>query len=234
MSHPLSGLRVRTITIGSNNIYPRACLGRTPHLSIKPCLDMTSFGKRLLLFIAMTHACCGLRLCTVSKNSNDIYLRACLGRTPLPLEHVRARTLFSPPSKNTLQDLTLRRGKLTSEAFLQYSTSSTTLPETPTNVGRDLTCEKLTSTSVSIVKCMGSHIVFNFLKSSQCLRVTLLMTKLLSSSSSTKMCLDSTFYHVSLLSSKNSGDIPPLSGMPGHVPPSPRENTQQNFRLKSW
>ena len=45
---------------------------------------------RMLLFIAITNAGCGFSLCTLSKNSDDIYYRACLGRTPL--EHVRART----------------------------------------------------------------------------------------------------------------------------------------------
>ena len=65
----------------------------TPHLLIKPCLDMTSFGNLLLLFIAMTHAECGLKLCSVINNSDDIYPRACLGKDTL-LEHVRAR---SPP-----------------------------------------------------------------------------------------------------------------------------------------
>ena len=87
-----------TVTIYSDDIYLRACLGRTPppHLSIKPCLDMTSVGNLLLLFIAMTHAGCRLKLCTVTKNSDDIYSRACLGRTLLPREHDRART--PPPT----------------------------------------------------------------------------------------------------------------------------------------
>ena len=43
---------------------------RTP-MSIKPCLDITSFGNRLLLFIAMTHAGCGLRLCRLTKTRDD-------------------------------------------------------------------------------------------------------------------------------------------------------------------
>ena len=42
-----------------------------PHLSIKLCLDMTSFGSVLLLFIAMTHAGYGLKLRTVTINSDD-------------------------------------------------------------------------------------------------------------------------------------------------------------------
>ena len=49
--------------------YARA---RTPHLSIKLCPDMTSFGNLLSLFIAMTHAECGLKLCTITNNSDDI------------------------------------------------------------------------------------------------------------------------------------------------------------------
>ena len=32
---------------------------------------MTSFGNLLLLFIEMTHAGCGLRLCRVTKNRDD-------------------------------------------------------------------------------------------------------------------------------------------------------------------
>ena len=68
------------VTKNSDDIYSRACLGRTPlkhvrartpHLSIKLCLDMTSFGNVLLLFIAMTHAGCGFKLCRVTKNRDD-------------------------------------------------------------------------------------------------------------------------------------------------------------------
>ena len=42
-----------------------------PHLSNKACLEMTSFGNVLLLFIAMTHAGCGLKLCRVTTNRDD-------------------------------------------------------------------------------------------------------------------------------------------------------------------
>ena len=95
MTHHLPNLRVRTLTINSGDVPPSNMFGHVPpHLSIKPCLDMTSCGNLLLLFIAMTHAGCSLKLCSVTKNSDDIYPRACLGRI-LPLEHVRART---PPT----------------------------------------------------------------------------------------------------------------------------------------
>ena len=96
MTNPLPNLRVRTLTINSDDIYPRACLSRTPlnmfghvppHLSIKPYLDMTSFGHVLLLFIAMTHAGCGLKLCTVTINSDDIYPRGMFGQDPLENMH---------------------------------------------------------------------------------------------------------------------------------------------------
>ena len=91
MSHARCGLMLCTVTKNSNNILTRACLGKylalknvyasTPFLlSIKPCLKMTSFGNVLLLFIAMTHAKCGFKLITVTKNSVDILTRACLGR----------------------------------------------------------------------------------------------------------------------------------------------------------
>ena len=53
-----------------------------PQLSIKLCLDMTSIFNVLLLFLAMNHAGCGVKLCTVTKNSDDVYPSACLGRTP--------------------------------------------------------------------------------------------------------------------------------------------------------
>ena len=103
MTHSFSGLRVRTLTINSGDVPPSNMFGHvSPHLSIKPWLDMTSFGNLLLLFIAMTHAGCGLRQCTVSKNSDDISPRACLGRTP-PFKHVRART---PLSIKPFQDMT--------------------------------------------------------------------------------------------------------------------------------
>ena len=83
MTHPLFNLRIRTLTINSGDVPPlKHVRARTPQLSIKLCLDMTSFGNVLLLFIAMTHAGCGLKLCSVTKNSDDIYRRACLGRTP--------------------------------------------------------------------------------------------------------------------------------------------------------
>ena len=48
MTHPLSNLRVRTLNINSGDVpAPQTCLGtyQPPHLSIKPCLDMTSFGN---------------------------------------------------------------------------------------------------------------------------------------------------------------------------------------------
>ena len=82
MTHRLSGLRVRTLTINSCDVPPLKHVRartRPPHLSIKPYLDMTSFGIRLLLFIAMTHAGCGLKLCSVTKNSDDIPPLTCSG-----------------------------------------------------------------------------------------------------------------------------------------------------------
>ena len=39
----------------------------------------------MLLYIAMTHTGCGLKLCSVTKNSDDIYPRACLGITFLKI-----------------------------------------------------------------------------------------------------------------------------------------------------
>ena len=73
MTHAGCGIKLCIVTKNSDDIYPRACLGTYPplHLSIKPCLDMTSFGNVLLLFIAMTHAGCGLKLCSVTKFSDD-------------------------------------------------------------------------------------------------------------------------------------------------------------------
>ena len=89
MTHPLFNLRVRTLTINSGDLpFPSTCSGKyplAPHLSIKPCLDMTSLGNRLLLFIAMTRAGCCLRLCSFTVNSGDVP----------PLKQVRART---PPT----------------------------------------------------------------------------------------------------------------------------------------
>ena len=73
------------------------------HLSIKFCLHMTLFGNVLLLFIAMTHAGCGLRLCTVTKNRNDIHTQACLGTYYLPPhKHDWARTPISTCQSNSV------------------------------------------------------------------------------------------------------------------------------------
>ena len=78
MTHANCGLRLCTVTINSDNILTRACLGRYsltsnmlghisfPHLSIKPGLDMTSF-KNYILFIAMNNADCGLILSIITK-----------------------------------------------------------------------------------------------------------------------------------------------------------------------
>ena len=55
----------------------------TPQLSIKPCLNITSFGNLLLLFIAMTHEGCGLKLCDDTMISNVIYPRHVWARPPL-------------------------------------------------------------------------------------------------------------------------------------------------------
>ena len=91
MTHSFSGLRVRTLTINSGDVPLSNMFGHVPPLSIKPCLDMTSFGNLLLLFIAMTHAGCGLKLYTVAINSGDVP----------PLKHVRERTRL-PPVNQTL------------------------------------------------------------------------------------------------------------------------------------
>ena len=68
---------------------------------------MTSFGNQLLLFIAMIHAGCCLKLCTVTKNRDDIYLRHVWAAPPLkhdrarpPLKHILAHT--PPPVNKTL------------------------------------------------------------------------------------------------------------------------------------
>ena len=42
---------------------------------------MTSFGNLRFLFIAMTHALCSLKLCSVTKHSDDIHPMAYLGKT---------------------------------------------------------------------------------------------------------------------------------------------------------
>ena len=73
MTHVLSGVRVRTLTINRDDIF-----GHFPSpLSISPCLDMTSFGNVLLLKIGMTHPLSILRVRTVTINSGDIAIRTC-------------------------------------------------------------------------------------------------------------------------------------------------------------
>ena len=82
--------------------------------------------------------------------------RAYLGTYPLfSANKIIKYTLGCQP--DVLVSLPLRRFSNTRRA-LQLCQRNTTI------VDIDLTGEKLTSTSVSIVKCMGSHIVFNFLK----------------------------------------------------------------------
>ena len=73
MTHAGRGLKLCTVAINSGDVPSLNMFGHVPppHLSIKPCLDMTSFGNVLLLFIAMTHAGCGLKLCRVTKNRDD-------------------------------------------------------------------------------------------------------------------------------------------------------------------
>ena len=51
-------------------------------LSIKPCLNMTSFGNLLFLFIAMTHAGCGFKLCNVAIISGNVPPLTCSGTFP--------------------------------------------------------------------------------------------------------------------------------------------------------
>ena len=106
MTHPLSGIRVRTITKNSGDV-PKACLGRTSPLKhvragIPPPVNQTLSRHdviwQLLLFIAMAHAGCGLRLCTVTKNSDDILTQACLGTyLPNKFGHVPPSTCQSNP-----------------------------------------------------------------------------------------------------------------------------------------
>ena len=95
MTHPLSNLRVRTITINRVDVTlpPRTCLNLYPPLPIKPCLDMTSFDNILLLFIAMTHARCGLYLCTVTINSGVVLsFQTCSGTySPTPVTQTLSR-----------------------------------------------------------------------------------------------------------------------------------------------
>ena len=128
MTHPLSNLRVRTLTINSGDVPPRTYLGTYPPLSIKPCLDIVIWqlltiysddscrcGLKLwqLLTIYSDDSCrCDLKLYTVTKNSDDILTRACLGRYPLKhvwartphLEHVWART--SPTCQSNCLNIT--------------------------------------------------------------------------------------------------------------------------------
>ena len=66
-----------------------------PQVAIKPCLDMTSFGNLLLLFIDMTLAGCGLKLWTVNKHSNDIPSWACTCTCPPP--HFLNMLMHVPP-----------------------------------------------------------------------------------------------------------------------------------------
>ena len=78
--------------------YPcRTCLGTYPQPVNKTFSRHDVIGNLLLLFITMTNARCGLKHCSVTKNSNDIYPKTYLERAPPPpsLEHVRARTPFS-------------------------------------------------------------------------------------------------------------------------------------------
>ena len=73
MSHPLSNLRVRTLTINSGDVPPLLNMfGHVPPVN-QTLSDMTSFGNVLLLFIAMTHAGCGLKLCNVALSSGDVF-----------------------------------------------------------------------------------------------------------------------------------------------------------------
>ena len=51
MTHAEFGINKRSLTLNSNDIIGHA---RAPHHLIKLCLDITSFGNVLLLFIAMT------------------------------------------------------------------------------------------------------------------------------------------------------------------------------------
>ena len=51
----------------------------------------------------MTHAECAVKLCIVTKNTNDIYARACMGKTPLlnMFKHVPPSNMFEhvlPPN----------------------------------------------------------------------------------------------------------------------------------------
>ena len=66
MTHAGCGLKLCSVTINSGNILGH--VPPPPDLSTKHCLDITSFGNALLLYIEMTDAGCGLKLCTFTKN----------------------------------------------------------------------------------------------------------------------------------------------------------------------
>lgn len=79
MTYAQCGLKLSTVrkyNNGSLRVWPLS-LNMFEHLfhltnlnlSIKPCQDMTSFCNNLL-FITKTHEECGLKLCTVTINSN--------------------------------------------------------------------------------------------------------------------------------------------------------------------
>ena len=91
MIHPLSNIRVRTLTINSGDVpSPSNIFGHVPpppHLTLKPCLDMISFGNLLLLKIAMTHPLSNIIIRNLNINRGDVTLlpRTCLGSYPFPL-----------------------------------------------------------------------------------------------------------------------------------------------------
>ena len=116
MTHAECGFKLCTVTKNSDDVYSTACLDRTPlhehvrartrppYLSIKPYLDTTSFGNLLLLFIAITHAGCSLKLCSVNINSGDV---------PSPHKHVRARIPPAPVNQTLSRHDVIRQPTLT-------------------------------------------------------------------------------------------------------------------------
>ena len=99
MTQPLSGLRVRTLTINSGDVPPLTGSGPYPP-PVNQTLSRHDVIWQPTVTINSDDSCRGgLKLCTVTKNGDDIYLRACLTKTP-PLKHVRART--PPPVNKTL------------------------------------------------------------------------------------------------------------------------------------
>ena len=107
MTHAGCGLKLCTVNKNSDDIYGTAYLCRTPLEHVRACTPQPvnqTLSRHDVITIYSNNSCrCGLRLCIVTKNSDDILTRACLGRYPLPrtclsryphphLENVKALT----------------------------------------------------------------------------------------------------------------------------------------------